>query len=307
MRGRRRFPVWFWAIYTSVHFWYLTVPAASGFLLVGWLGADLLGRLRWVAFGAAALIAMPFPAAGVLYLVQTIVAASFWRKLAHEETLVGVRLPAGSRLRFSDRAHTDLISVDLPRMAEILGLQLVGRLARYERWDDVGPVWSGTLAHDQRVNGVPCRGGEIASDKFGTVFDTHGVVHRFELAEAHDFFGLTFPAGTVVGRGSTKRPWHFRLPADMGVHIPALATTSPPGVTLTVGSEGRLEQIDSGHGQTIVVCGLPLNSKNFHLSGDQVVSELAQPFVIDGQMHPAATNVVIALSSGHAYPITKKM
>jgi hypothetical protein len=306
MNSRRRFPLWFWFVYAGVNLWHLTLPAAGAFLLVGWFGADWLGPLRWAAFAAAALLAMPFPAASVLYVVQTIVAATYWRKLAHEETLAGVALPAGSRIRFNDRAHTELISVDLPHATELLGLRVVGRLARYERWDDVGPVWSGTLADDQSINGVPCRGGEIASDKFGTIFDTHGVAHRFELAGEHAFFGLTFPPGTVVGRGSTKRPWHFRLPVGMGVHIPALATTAPPGVTLTIAPDGRLEEIDSGHGQTIVVCGVPLNSKNFRVNGDQVVSELAQPFVIDGRMLPEASGVVIELPTGRAYAISEK-
>ena len=302
-RGRPRFPWWFWFVVAGVHFWYVIVPAAAALVLAGWYGAGWLGGFRWAVFGAAILLALPFPAAAVMYLVQTAVAATFWRTLEHDETIAGVQLPAGSRIRFADKVHTDLISVDLPHVTEILGMRLTGRLARYDRWDDVGPVWSGTLADDQSVNGIPCRAGYFSFDKFGTVFDMHGTVHKFGLAGAHEFFGLQFPPGTTVGRGNAKRPWHFLLPADMGVHIPALATTAPPGVTLTIADDGRLEKIDSGHGQTIIVRGLPLNSKHFRLESERVVAQLAEPFFVAGAMQPAGTEISIDLPSGQASPL----
>jgi len=295
-----RFPLWFRLVFVGVHLWYVTVPAAAALLLAGWFGAGSLGGFRWVVFGGAALLALPFPLAGVMYLVQTAVAATFWRTLDREETIAGVQFPAGSRIRFADKAHSELISVDLPHATEILGMRLVGRLARYERWDDVGPVWSGTLAEDQHVNGIPCRAGYFSFDKFGTIFDIHGTVHRFGLAAAHEFFGLQFPPGTTVGRGNAKRVWHFLLPADMGVHIPALATTAPPGVTLDIADDGRLDKLDSGHGQTIIVHGLPLNSQHFRLQGEQVASQLAEPFFVAGAMRPAGTGIVVDLPSGQA-------
>jgi len=109
-------------------------------------------------------------------------------------------------------------------------------------------------------------------------------LHRFELAAAHEFFGLMFPTGTVIRRGSSNRPWEFRLPPTTGVNVPAFATTAPPGVTLTVSKDGRLERIGSGHGQTITVRGLPLSSKRFRLEGDTVVSEPADSFLLGGVM-----------------------
>lgn len=298
-----RWPLWFWLVYAGVQLWFLTVPAAVVLLLVGWYGVDWLGGFRWVVFGVAALLALPFPAAAVLFVLQTANAATYWRSLDRDETVAGVQLPAGSRIRYADKAHSSLLSVDLPHVTEILGMRLVGRLTRYDKWDDVGPVWSGALFDDQCVNGFPCRAGYFTFDKFGTVFDIHGTVHRFGLASAHEFFGLQFPPGTTVGRGNANRAWHFLLPADMGIHIPALATTAPPGVTLTVANNGRLEKIDSGHGQTIIVHGLPLNSKHFRLQGDRVVSQLAEPFFVAGAMRPAGTDIVIDLPTGRASPL----
>ena len=248
-------------------------------------------------------MALPFPAAAVLYALQSIEAARYWRTLDREETLADVRLPAGSCVRFADKAHANFISVDLPCVTEIRGIRVVGRLTRYDQWDDVGPVWSGALAEDQPVNGLPCRAGYFTFDKFGTVFDDRGTVHKFGLAASHEFFGLNFPSGTAIRRGNTSRPWQFLLPADAGGHVPALAIWVPPGVTLTVANDGRLKKIESGHGQTIMVRGLPLNSKNFRLHGDHVVSELAEPASIGGEMRPAGSGVVIDLPTGQVGPL----
>jgi len=88
------------------------------------------------------------------------------------------------------------------------------------------------------------------------------------------------------------------LPANAGVYIPALATTAPPGVTLSIANDGRLLSIGSGHGQTIRVRGVPLNSKAFMLRGEIVASELAEPFAIAGETLPAGTAVRIDLTTG---------
>ena len=63
-------------------------------------------------------------------------------------------------------------------------------------------------------------------------------------------------------------------------------------------NDGRLVRIGSGHGQTIIVRGLPLNSKMFELHGETVVSELAEPFAVAGEMQPAGTTVRIDLATG---------
>jgi hypothetical protein len=102
-----------------------------------------------------------------------------------------------------------------------------------------------------------------------------------------------------MARGNDNKPWRLLLPPDAGVDIPALASTAPPGVTLSVANDGRLAGIRSGHEQTIVVCGVPLNSKNFHLQGEHVASELAEPFAVAGEMRPAGTGVRIDLPTGN--------
>jgi hypothetical protein len=69
--------------------------------------------------------------------------------------------------------------------------------------------------------------------------------------------------------------------------VPALSTTAPPGVTLSMKGNGRLESITSGDGQTIMICGVPLNSMSLYVrNDDQVVAALAAPFVVAGEIRP---------------------
>jgi len=251
-------------------------------------------------FGAAALLALPFPAAAVAIVIAQIKAAANWRTLDRDETVAGLPLPAGSRICFGDKAHSSVVSIDLPHAINIGGMRLVGKLTRYDKWGDIREVWSGTLAEDQRVDGLPCRGGAGGPDKDSFVFDKDGIVQRCALAAAYEFFGLKLPPGTtMMERGNDNKPWTLMLPPDAGAYIAALATTAPPGVTLSVAFGGRLEGISSGHGQTIIVRGVPLNSKNFRLHDEQVVSELAGPFLVAGEMRPAGTEVRIDLPSGN--------
>jgi hypothetical protein len=300
---RRRPPflpffLWIWLAYIDVKFWFLTVPAAIVLAMVGWHGADWLGGLRWAAYSAAALLALPFPAAAWVLVIRKIDADAHWRRLDRDETVAGLQLPAGSRIRFHDKAHASVDSIDLPYVTDILGMRLVGSLKRYDKWGDIDQVWSGTLAEDQPVNGLPCRARAVLCEKDTFVFDQDGIVQRCTLA-AHDLLGLKLPPRTtVLERGNDNKPWRLLLPPDAGVYIPALATTAPPGVTLSVANDGRLEGIGSGHGQTIIVRGLPLNSMNFDLQGEQVVSELAEPFFVAGEMRQAGTGVRIDLPTG---------
>jgi hypothetical protein len=304
-------PWWFWLGYADVKYWFVTVPTAIALVLIGWYGADWLHGLHFVAFGAATLLALPFPLAGALFILQSIRIAArtraLQRLLDRDEIVAGIALPAGSTIRFSDEAHTSLVSIDLPHAAEIRGALVAGRL----EWAHARKIWSGTLARDQDLGGLPCRGPDaVEFDHHSIEFDDQGIVQRCQLAREHELLGLTLPRGTTVYRGSERKPWRFRLPPNAGVAIPALATRAPPGVTLSVANDGRLVEIGSGHGQTIVVRGVPLTSMlyvdvdgypfaaSLYVSGNDVVAALAEPFVVAGEMQPADTGVRIDLTTG---------
>jgi len=283
-------PFWAWLVYLDVKFWFLALPVAIVLMLTGWHGAHWPRGLRWGAFAAAALLAVPFPAVAVLVMIDEIRSAAnlaaLQRTLDHDETVAGLPLSAGSRIYFRDRAHSSVFSIDLPRATNIRGMYVVGTLT----WNDFSHGWGGTLAEDQRLDGWPCRAGLVE-------FESEGKVTSCEFAAVHELLGFALPPGTNVTRGNADKSWAFRLPSDAGLAIPALATTAPAGVTLSVARDGRLERINSGHGQTILVRGVPLNSMNFYLRGDQVVASLAEPFMVAGEMRPAETGIRIDLST----------
>jgi hypothetical protein len=284
-------PPWVWFMYFDVRFWFVSVPAAIALVLIGWFGADWLRGLRWAAFGAAALLALPFPIVGALVIIGEIRSAmdlaALQRTLDRDETIAGMPLPAGSTIGFRDKAHSNVVSIDLPRATNILGLRIVGTMD----WSDFSHVWSGTLAEDQHVDGWPCRAGAVE-------FDKGGVVQSCDLAAAHELLGFALPRGAHVTRGSADKPWDIRLPAGAAMAVPALATTAPAGVTLSIAGDGRVERIASGHGQTIVVRGVPLNTMSLYVRGDQVVAALAAPFMVAGEMQSAETGVRIDLANG---------
>jgi hypothetical protein len=261
-------PWWFWLGYADVKYWFVTLPAAVALVLIGWYGADWLHGLRPIAFAAAILLALPFPLAAALIVFQHIRIAerkrALQRLLEHAETVAGLALPAGTRIHFSDEDHTNLVAIDLPHATGIRGALLAGRL----EWGHVQKIWSGTLAADQDLGGLPCRGPDaVEFDHHSIELDDQGIVQRCQLARDHELLGLTLPRGTTVYRGGEGKPWRFRLPPHVGVAIPALLTRAPPGVTMSVANDGRLVDIGSGHGQTIVVRGVPLSTMFYIRSG----------------------------------------
>jgi len=280
-----RLPWWFWLGYAGVKVWFLTIPAGAVLLLVAWLGADWPGGLRWAALGVGCLLLLSFPAAAALFVFQTIDATAYRRLLDRDETLEGLHLPAGSRVHFAHKDHADVVAIDLPGVTEIKGMRLTGTLRRF------APNWNCVLAEDQILDGFPCRRG-IA------VFDAGGVIQKFTLAAAHALLGLQLPPLTMVERGNDTRPWILILPPDAGVQVPAFATTAPPGVTLYVAADGQLVGIGSGHGQEIVIRGIPLDSREMQLRGERVVARLAWAFSLAGAMRPAGTEVEVDLPTG---------
>jgi hypothetical protein len=123
-----RLPWWFWFACADVKFWFVTIPGAVALAIAAWYDAHWLGGLRWVVIAAVTLVALPFPATAALFIFQKIDATRYWPTLEHPETLAGLPLPAGSRVRFADKAHSVPISIQLPHFTEVHGMRLTGTL-----------------------------------------------------------------------------------------------------------------------------------------------------------------------------------
>jgi hypothetical protein len=296
----RRLPWWFWLGVGIVKYWYVTLPLAMALAMAASYGAPWLGGLRWIPIAAVILLALPFPFATLIVIYQSYHAIRFWRTLETADTISDLPLPAGSRIQFADRAHSIVVLIELPHVTEILGMRLAGTLQPWKRQGNAVTHWGANLHGYQIIDGLPCKGGPYVNDKSGGVlFDGTGKIHRFTLGAPHELLGLKLPPNTTVRRGNEEEPWSFLL-STTGAYIPVLETMAPVGVTLDVANDGRLVRIGSGHGQTIVVRGVPLNSKNFELQGEVVVSELADAFAVAGETWPPGTKVRVDLSTGVA-------
>jgi hypothetical protein len=284
------FPFWFTAGVFVVVGWYVSVPAI---IVLGVVGCFVEMNRGWrvAVFGTAALLSAPL----MVYAVLTINddakykrwRAEVHRTLERDETVTGMALPAGSDIDFTDKSRTQIRLVRLPAVTDIRGVQVTGTL----EWQDFSQAWQGTLAGDQIVGGLPCAAGFIT-------FDHDGAVHECKLAAAHAFLGFALPPGTTLTRGADRAHWSLHLPDNAGLVIPALAATAPPGATLLVTHNGRLESASSGNGATMVVRGVPLDSMNLLVRGDRVVAPLKEPFAVAGEMRPADTAVSIDLTTG---------
>jgi hypothetical protein len=282
-------PFLFQLVFLDVTFWFLTIPAAAVLVIVGWYAPY---GLRWVAFGAAVLLAVPVPVVGGFVMIDRIETAhklaALERSLDRDESVAGVALPAGSKVYFADASHARISWVELPGAASIRGVRVVGNID----WVDGSRLWHGMLAEDQRLDGWPCHAGLVE-------FDDNGLVQECEFAAGHEVLGFTLPPGTTVTRGDATKPWKLRLPGNAGAVVPVLSTTAPPGVTLFVKSNGELDRLNSGDGQTIMVRGVPLSSMNLYLRDTgTVVAALAVPFMVAGEMQPAGTGVRTDLITG---------
>ncbi|MBI5260213.1 MAG: hypothetical protein HY852_00150 [Bradyrhizobium sp.] len=292
---RLELPLWALLLFSFASFvvshWIFTVPAGIGLAVLGWRGAPWLGSFRWLAFGASALLAMPFVLAAFFAVRDEINAATarakYLRTLERDETVTGLPLYAGTRIWFADEAHTTIRSVELPRLTTILEVPFTGTVV----WSETVETWAGMLDADHSIGGWPCRRGWIEIGRDGTL-------RRCELASAHRFFDYELPADTKVSLLAANNAWNFSIPQDKGLAIKALSATAPGGISLQVSGEGRLKAIHSGTGQTIVVHGVRLNSMNVRFSEQAAFGEAAEPFVVAGEQQPAGTAVKIDLLDG---------
>jgi len=203
----RGLPWWFWLGVGIVKYWYITIPLAITLAWAAWHGETSLGGIRWVLIAAVVFLTLPFPAGALIVLYQSYDATRFWRTLDTAETISDLPLPTGSKVQFADKAHTIVVSIELPHATEILGMRLTGTLTPWKRQGNAVTHWGGDLHGYQIIDGLPCRGGPYPNDKSGgVVFDSTGKIHRFTLGAPHELLGLKLSPFTTVWRVTRKSP-----------------------------------------------------------------------------------------------------
>lgn len=279
------FPLWFSLLVLDAEYWPLTVPIALGLAVLGWFGSKWLAR---IAFTVAVVVALPPAVYATNLAVDRLV---YQRTIYRDQTVAGVPLYAGSKIRFWNHEQTVIDWIELPRVTDISGIPFTGTVWRSGGED--GPVrWDGTLAADQSIDGWPCSSGAVE-------INGEGGLRRCELATPHAFFDYELPAGTTVNYNPANSTWSWFLPEDNGIALKVLFANAPGGINLQVTNDGRLTGIVSRIDKTVMVRGAPLSTMNINLSGDAVLGQLAQPFEIAGKQQPAGTPVRIDLVAGN--------
>ena len=293
-------PAWVGLAVLGKLYWYALVPAGLVLGGIGWFGRALPMALRYAAWSGAGLCAAPlvlllvvFAARGVERARQAAENRALHRTLAVDETLGTQLLPAGAVLAFTDKTHSALLSVALPRPAPVAGILLEGTLQPIGRRE-----WAGTLARDQVIGDWPCRAGDLW-------FTPEGVVTRCTLAASHLLAGYDLPAGTASRRDPATCVWEFLLPQDgPALRIAALGSDLPPGSTLVLAASGAPSRLYVPHESRMVIAGVALHD-HIILDGTGLTGELAEPTLVAGVMLPTETVVRLDLATGEAEATTR--
>ena len=297
---RLEFPRWVsLAIFGGIY-WYAFVPAGLVLGSIGWYGRSLPIALRYAAWGAAGLCAVPY----VLLLVM-LVGSSIERErrvaeerarhriLAADETVRSLPLPAGAVLVFTDGTQRVFTSVELPRPMPVAGILLEGALEPL-----IQREWTGTLAQDQVIGDWPCRAGWVW-------FTTDGVVTRCTLSAGHRLAGYDLPSGTSSVRDPATGKWEFQLAQDgPSLRIAALGADLPPGGSLFLAADGAVRRLFVPQEARMVIAGVALYD-HIILDGTGLTAELAEPTRVGGVMLPADTVVRLDLATGQAAATTR--
>jgi hypothetical protein len=285
-------PWWFIVAYFIVYCWFITIPAIIILVVVG-SSANVARGWRATAFVAAVLLALPLLVYGRDIITEW-GETNGWiqadrRVLDRDETVLGLALPAGSRVRFEDRSQKKLTWIQLPHSARIQGMGMVGDL----EWSHfAGEHWEGQLAWDQTLNGWPCRAGVVT-------FTPDWTVQQCVLAQEHQALGVTWPAGTKIFRRDSEPLWALELPSDAGIAIPTFSMTVPPRAGAFMSGKGRLNSLMwASNDQPITVHDVPLSSLDRDPDGDLSVATLYSPFMVAGEVRPTGTKICIDLVTG---------
>ena len=121
--------------------------------------------------------------------------------LAHDDTVKGHRLPAGTRLRYDTTGMLKFFWINTPTTVDGLELAGTGEGPHHVLYADGTPrMW--WLARTQEVQGVPCRAISVWTEIIGrtsaVTFHPNGRLHACRLGRAATIGGRRFATGDRV-------------------------------------------------------------------------------------------------------------
>ncbi len=294
------FPPWVSLAFLGAQYWYALAPAVLALVGIGWFGRALPMALRYAAWSAAGLCAVPLALTLVLIVGDAVGTAqraaeerARQRTLAAGETVGTMLLPAGAVLTYSDETRRMVVSVALPRPTPVAGILLEGELHPVTEGE-----WYGVLAQDQVIGDWPCRAGDLW-------FTPEGAVTRCTLAAGHRLAGYDLPAGAEFSRNPATGGLEFQLSQDgSALRIAALGADLPPGGTLTLAADGALRRLHVPEWSRMAVAGVALHG-HVIFEGTGLTGELAEPTLVAGVMLPADTLVRLDPATGKVESTTR--
>jgi hypothetical protein len=214
----------------------------------------------------------------------------------------GLRLPAGTALTWVAERHQAVVSVELPAPTPLLGTTLTGTL------DDVwGRWWSGTLAANARLDGWPCRAGDVWLSHEGRLM-------RCSLAADHEDQGFAIPSGSEIALAAAGRLSDLRLPDDRTMALPSIAAALPGGGSLFLRPDGAIERAYVPEPGMLRVGDValryeirwvypeaPIQSAGVPPSAVGLRGDLAADTTIDGIVVPAGSQVSVDFTNHTAH------
>jgi len=228
------FPVWAAPLLIGLLYWpFLLVAAAIlagvAMLVHGWPRAGLFA-LATIAVLPCLMVLVMDAVSEVHSIASRQAYARTHQTLSAPLSIQGLNLPAGTAVEWADERHQAVASVELPGPTALLGTTLTGKLEDVSsRW------WSGTLAADARLEGWPCRAGDVWLSHEGRPM-------RCTLAGDSEQQGLEIPAGSEVALAATGQLQDLRLPPDRTMGLPSIGATLPGGGSLFLRPDGAIER-----------------------------------------------------------------
>jgi hypothetical protein len=227
------------------------------------------------------------PAACWTYYLRILTERDQYRVLSKPEVIYGVPLPAGAQVNFRTWAR----KVQWATFSTPQTIQGVDYVVQVNFCG--GHVCSGTLAHDQEIQGLPCRAQTVVY--YG---ETTGNLTECTLAHLFVRQGVSWPTGTTVRIGPDKDDSYMPAAGADPIRINGLLVHW--GLIVWLNPEGRIHELDRNHSlpgadTRLEVRGILLNSDQYRFPADGTIRGgiLAQPAIIDGKPMKAGDPVVI--------------
>ena len=233
------------------------------------------------------------PAALWLYQLAVLTEHDQYRTLAKPEVVYGVPLPAGAQVNYHRWARrVQWATFTTPQVIE--GIEYTGQVNFCGH-----RVCSGTLTHDQEIQGLLC-----AAQTEVQFAESDGRLNVCTLSRSFLRQGVNWPPGTMIRTGTDPND-SYLLP-DGAAPVPVKGLLVHSGLIVWLTREGQIAEIDRNQSRagadTVLEAGdVSLRSEAYLFGPDGMIrgGVLVRPAIIGGKHLEAGQSVVIPQPAAH--------